>query len=66
MMFLFTFIYILLIAFPVNVSQIEWFVFAYVVAHGMEHFRKVLSFLGCHKKQNIHLAKVFISNHTLK
>ncbi|KAI6182347.1 hypothetical protein M3Y97_00370500 [Aphelenchoides bicaudatus] len=39
--FLCTFIYILLVSFPPQVTTIEWFVFAYVVAHGMEHFRKL-------------------------
>lgn len=28
-------------AFPVDVAPLEWFVFAYVVAHGLEHFRKL-------------------------
>ncbi|KAI6232958.1 hypothetical protein M3Y99_00955900 [Aphelenchoides fujianensis] len=40
--FLFAFIYVLLIEFPKEVSRIEWFLFAFVVGHGLEHFRKLL------------------------
>ncbi|KAI6203373.1 hypothetical protein M3Y94_00548600 [Aphelenchoides besseyi] len=38
--FLLAFIYTLLIEFPKEVSNIEWFLFAFVVGHGLEHFRK--------------------------
>ncbi|KAI6178776.1 hypothetical protein M3Y98_00538300 [Aphelenchoides besseyi] len=40
--FLLAFIYTLLIEFPKKVSNIEWFLFAFVVGHGLEHFRKLL------------------------
>ncbi|KAI6225690.1 hypothetical protein M3Y95_00723700 [Aphelenchoides besseyi] len=40
--FLLAFIYTLLIEFPKEVSNIEWFLFAFVVGHGLEHFRKLL------------------------
>lgn len=45
MIFMFLLIYVLLIEFPVEISWIEWMLFAYVVGLGMEHFRKVFFLL---------------------
>jgi len=39
--FMFLLIYVLLIEFPAQVTYMEWLIFAYVLALGMEHFRKV-------------------------
>uniref|UniRef100_A0A914LE80 TRPM SLOG domain-containing protein n=1 Tax=Meloidogyne incognita TaxID=6306 RepID=A0A914LE80_MELIC len=40
--FMFLLIYVLLIEFPAQVTYMEWLIFAYVLALGMEHFRKLL------------------------
>ncbi|CAG9531100.1 unnamed protein product [Cercopithifilaria johnstoni] len=40
--FLSAYTYVILIEFPVNPTQVEWFLLAYVVAFVMEHFRKLL------------------------
>uniref|UniRef100_A0A1I8BFI2 LSDAT_euk domain-containing protein n=1 Tax=Meloidogyne hapla TaxID=6305 RepID=A0A1I8BFI2_MELHA len=42
LLFMFLLIYVLLIEFPLQVTYIEWLIFAYVLALGMEHFRKLL------------------------
>jgi len=39
--FMLAFIYVLLIEFPNHVTMLEWFIFFYVLAVGLEHFRKV-------------------------
>uniref|UniRef100_A0A8R1U0B4 TRPM SLOG domain-containing protein n=1 Tax=Onchocerca volvulus TaxID=6282 RepID=A0A8R1U0B4_ONCVO len=40
--FLGVYTYVILIEFPVKPTEVEWFLFAYVVALVMEHFRKLL------------------------
>uniref|UniRef100_A0A914E6R5 Uncharacterized protein n=1 Tax=Acrobeloides nanus TaxID=290746 RepID=A0A914E6R5_9BILA len=40
--FMLSFIYVLLIEFPMHVTHLEWFQFCYVLAVGLEHFRKLL------------------------
>uniref|UniRef100_A0A915PI99 TRPM SLOG domain-containing protein n=1 Tax=Setaria digitata TaxID=48799 RepID=A0A915PI99_9BILA len=40
--FLSIYTYVILIEFPVNPTKVEWFLFAYVIAFVMEHFRKLL------------------------
>ncbi|MCP9260167.1 Transient receptor potential cation channel subfamily M member [Dirofilaria immitis] len=40
--FLSVYTYVILIEFPVKPTGVEWFLFAYVIAFAMEHFRKLL------------------------
>ena len=54
-LFLNTFIYILLVEFPQEVSYLEWYLFAYVTAFGLEHFRKLLTTESSSQLEKFHV-----------